>query len=55
MSLMERSVVPPTCKLQLNDSATAATPAKSDDPNEVVLTMKESNAPIYIAKQGFGS
>jgi hypothetical protein len=27
--------------------STTATPAKSDDPNDVVLTMKESSALIY--------
>jgi len=37
-----------TYGLQLNGSAAAATSAKSDDPNDVVLTMKESNALIYI-------
>jgi len=37
-----------TCGLQLNGSAAAATPAKSDDPNDAVITMKESSALIYI-------
>jgi hypothetical protein len=32
----------------LNGSAAAATPAQSDDANDVVLTMKESSALIYI-------
>ena len=34
--------------LSSDGSAAAATPAKSDDPNDVVLTMKESSALIYI-------
>ena len=36
------------CGLLLNGSAAAATPARSDDPNDAVLTMKESSALIYI-------
>jgi hypothetical protein len=33
----------------LNGSAAAATPAQSDDANDVAVTMKESSALIYIA------
>jgi hypothetical protein len=41
-----------SCGPQLNGSAAAATPARSDDPNNVVLTMKESSALIYISSNG---
>src|SRR6266550_6860679 len=40
-----------TCGLQLNGSAAAATPAKSDNPNDVVLTMKKV-ALSYISPNG---
>jgi hypothetical protein len=42
-----------TCGLQLNGSAAAATPAKSDNPNNAVLMMKESSALIHITQRDF--